>query len=207
MMKDEIVAYTKIFGISVLSVLKFAIAGIAINWIYGLFKISWYVELFRLGGGDIAIAIVMIVLLFIGIPALYIYLGYQHSIANAIIHVYNKNKDFITGMVGRVAHRVAGVRQVTQGTTAVAGGTNEYRIVRFLMKSMGYGDEWQQLARANTITSEEERKALVESVLTKVITSLPQKIAEGFTFSLNKIILGNIVALIFIEVFSRFYPA
>jgi hypothetical protein len=207
MIKDELVSYTKIFGISVLSVIKFAAAGIAINWVYGLFKIFWYIELFKTGGWWAALAVGMILLLFIGIPALYIYMGYQHAIANAIIKVYNKNREFITGMVTRVTHRVAGVKQITQGTTAVAGGTNEHRIVRFLMRNMGYAAEWEQLANANTIPDEAERKALVESVLTKVITSLPQKIAEGFTYNLRKVILGNLVVLLFIEIFSRFYPA
>lgn len=210
MIKDELIAYGKIFGISALQVVKFAAAGIAINWIFGLYKIFWYGALFNAGGWYIALAVVAVLLFFIAIPALYIYMGYQHAIGNAIMHAYNKNQDFVNGMVGRVVRKIAGVPQIAQAighTTAIAGNTNELRIVRFMMKRMGMETQWQQLSAAGQSGDPQTRVATVEAIVQNVVTTLPQKIAEGFTTNLRKLILINIVVLIFIEVFSRVYPA
>lgn len=98
MITDEIKDYSKIIGISVLSIIKFGAVGLTINWLYGVFKISWYVALFNAGGWWIALALFVIVLLFAGIPALYMFMGYQTAIGKAISNTFNKNKITISNL-------------------------------------------------------------------------------------------------------------
>lgn len=206
MLQDELKAYASIFGISIASVLRFAAIGIAINWIYGLFKIGWYIDLFGSGNWQlILIAIAAIAVFFIVWPTIYIYLGYQNAIGKAVMAAYNKNKEWVAGIIVKVGNAIAGSKHAGQAGK-VAASANEYRIVRFLIKRMGYAEEWKKLVNTADMPEIEDKQLYVNQTIGRVVEALPAKIAEGFTQNLNRLVLINIVAIIVVEVLSRLYP-
>lgn len=206
MLKDELKAYANIFGISIASVIRFAAIGIGINWLYSIFKISWYIDLFGSGNWKwILIAIAAIIVFFIVWPAIYIYLGYQNAIGKALIAAYNKNKEWVAGLIVKVGNAIANSKHAEQGGR-FAASANEYRIVRFLIKRMGYATEWHQLVTAANNPEIPDKQAYVNQTIGKIVAALPTKIAEGFTQNLNRLVLINVVVIIVVEVLSRMYP-
>ena len=205
MITDEIKDYSKIIGISVLSILKFGAIGIVINWLYGLFKISWYVALFNAGGWLIAVALLAIVILFAGIPALYMFMGYQTAIGKAISNTFNKNKITISNLLTKVARKIARVKAF-DGATITAASAKEYRLVNFIIKHMGFKKEWDKITSLKPDAPQEEKEAVIQDVVSSIVLAFPEKIAEGFTFNFRTVLLVNIIGLLVVEVISRIYP-
>lgn len=205
MVSDEIKDYSKIIGFSFLSIVKFALVGLIINWLYGLFKISWYVELFEAGGWWIALALLVILIVFAGIPAIYFYMGYQSAIGKAISKAFDKNKGTIANLIAKVARRVAGM-QVTSSGTRIVAEAKEYRLVNFIINRMGFKSQWKRITRLKPEMSNEEKEATIQEVLTEIVSAFPEKKAEGFTYNMRTVVLVNIISLLVIEVISRIYP-
>lgn len=202
MITDDIKDYSKIIGISLLSIIKFAAVGLFINWLYGLFKISWYVTLFTTGGWWIVVALLAILLLFGGIPALYIFMGYQTAIGKAISNTFKKNKITISNLLTKIARKAAGIKAFD----GVAASAKEYRLVNFIIKHMGFEKEWKKITTLKPDTPQEEREAIVQEVVTSIVLAFPEKIAEGFTFNFRTVILVNIIGVLVVEILSRIYP-
>ncbi len=205
MVSDEIKDYSKIIGISIFSIIKFGAVGLAINWLYGLFKISWYVTLFNTGGWWIAIALLAIVILFAGIPALYMFMGYQTAIGKAISNTFNKNKITISNLLTKVARKIARVKAF-DGAAGAAATAKEYRLVNFIIKHMGFKKEWDKITSLKPETPQDEKEAVIQDVVSSIVLAFPKKIAEGFTFNFRTVLLVNIIGLLVLEVLSRIYP-
>lgn len=205
MNSDQIKDYSKIIGFSFFSILKFAFIGLVINWLYGIFKISWYIELFDAGGWWIALAILAILIIFAGIPALYFYMGYQSGIASAITKAFNKNKGNISHLLGKVARKTAGTEQFNTATN-MAATTNEYRMVRFIVNRMGFKKQWRKITSIKPESSPEMKEQFIYDAIDDIVSQIPEKIAAGFSYKLKTVVLVNIVALLIIEVLSHIYP-
>lgn len=201
----DIKDYSKIIGFSFFSILKFAFIGLVINWLYGIFKISWYIELFDAGGWWIALAILAILIIFAGIPALYFYMGYQSGIANAITKAFNKNKGHISHLLGKVARKTAGTEQFSTATN-MAATTNEYRMVRFIVNRMGFKKQWRKITSIKPESSPEMKEQVVYETIEEIVSQFPEKIAAGFSYKLKTVVLVNVIALLVIEILSHIYP-
>lgn len=201
-MLDEIKDYSKI---AIVSVLKFAAVGIIIHWAYGLFKIGWYGELFDAGGWWIALALLLIILFFIGMPALYIWFGYHDAIGKAILETWKKNEARLTALLRKVALHIASQKETHQGGE-MAASADEYKIVRFLVKRTGFIEEWDSLAKISSTNTPEENRQKIENILSKIIASFSEKIEEGFQSKLQRLVIINLIGLVIIEVISRIYP-
>lgn len=205
MNSDQIKDYSKIIGFSFFSILKFAFIGLVINWLYGIFKISWYIELFDAGGWWIALAILAILIIFAGIPALYFYMGYHSGIANAISKAFAKNKGSISHLLGKVARKTAGTEQFSTATN-MAATTNEYRMVRFIVNRMGFKKQWRKITSIKPESSPEMKEQVIYEVIDDIVSQFPEKIAAGFSYKLKTVVLVNVIALLVIEILSHIYP-
>jgi hypothetical protein len=205
MITNEIKDYAKIAGVSVLSILKYAIVGIAINWIYGLVKVGWYVDLFQAGGWYIAIAILMILILFAGIPALYIYFGYKNGIGMAISKAIKKNQAFLSGLLFKMAHTKTGQKLITNSGTITASA-GEYRILRFIIKLSGYKSDWEKLSKISANSTPEELETAIQQLIDKIVNAINQQITAGLQSNLRNVVIANFIVGIAIEALSHFYP-
>lgn len=206
MQTGDIKDYARIAGWSILSVIKFAVVGLAVNWIYGVIKVGWYIKLFETGGWHIALAALMIVLLFAAFPAIYFYLGYLSGMGLAISKAIEKNQGFLTGILGKVAHSKLGLL-VTDKGSSIAASSGELRLVRFIVKLSGYKTEWEQLIQVNKQGTVEQKNAAIDNLVEKIVTRLPENISDKFIFSLRNILLINLIIGIGIEILSYYYPA
>jgi ABC-type multidrug transport system fused ATPase/permease subunit len=197
--------YSKIIGFSIFSIIKFAFIGLVINWLYGIFKISWYMELFEAGGWWIALALFIIILVFAVIPALFFYMGYQSGIANAISKAFNKNKTHISHLLSKVARKIAGIEQLNTGANLTATA-NEYRMVRFIINRMGFRKQWRRITKIKADSSLEHKEQIIYEAVDEIVSQFPEKIAAGFSYNLKTVALVNAIALLIIEVISRIYP-
>jgi hypothetical protein len=205
MINDEIKDYAKIAGVSVLSILKYSIVGIAINWIYGLVKVGWYIDLFQAGGWYIALALFIIIFFFAGIPALYIYFGYQNGIGTAISKAIKKNQAFLSGLLLKMAHTKTGQKLITNSGTVTAS-VGEHRVLRFIIKLSGYKSDWEKLSKISANSTPEELETAIEQLIDKIVNAINQKITAGLQNNLRSIVLVNLFVGIAIEALSHFYP-
>lgn len=201
----DIKDYSKIIGFSFFSILKFAFIGLVINWLYGILKIGWYIELFDAGGWWVALALLAIIIIFVGVPALYFYMGYQSGIANAISKAFNKNKGHISHLLNKVARKTAGTEQFNTGTN-LAATANEYRMVRFIVKRMGFRKQWRRITSIKPESSQEMKEQVIYEAVDEIVSKFPEKIAAGFSYKLKTVVLINIIALLVVEILSRIYP-
>lgn len=206
MQTGDIKDYARIAGWSVLSVIKFAIVGLTVNWVYGVVKVGWYIKLFEAGGWHIALAALMVVLLFAAFPALYFYLGYLSGMGLAISKAIEKNQGFLNGILGKVAHSKLGLLVTDKGST-IAASSGELKLVRFIVKLSGYKTEWEKLIQVNKQGTAEEKTASINDLVEKIVARLPQNIADKFIFSLRNIFIINLLIGIGIEILSHYYPA
>jgi hypothetical protein len=205
MINDEIKDYAKIAGVSVLSILKYSIVGIAINWIYGLVKVGWYIDLFQAGGWYIALAIFIILLLFAGIPALYIYFGYKNGFGIAISKAIQKNQGFLTGLLHKMAYTKTGQKFI-ENSGNITASAGEHRVLRFIIKLSGYKSDWEKLSKISKNSTPEELETAIEQLINKIVTVITAKITAGLTSNLRNIVIANLILGIVIEVLSHLYP-
>lgn len=202
---NDIKDYSKIVGFSFLAILKFAVVGIIISWAYCIFKIEWYKELFSVGGWWSGLAIAVIAIFALGLPALYLYMGYRRGISDGVIKSFTKNKEGIAHLLTNAGNKIAN-QSTTNNTATMAATVNEYKMARMIVNLMGFKKQWNRIVSLKEGTSPQTKQQVVNDTVHEIMEAIPQKIAAGFSYKLKQVILYTVIFILLVEIIARIYP-
>lgn len=162
-------------------------------------------QLFSVGGWWSGLAIAVIAIFALGLPALYIYMGYQRGIADAIIKTFTKNKESIAKLLTNVGHTIIGKNTVGSAGN-MAATVNEYKMARMIVNLMGFKKEWARIVSLKENTPPDVKQQVVNETVNDIMVAVPEKIAKGFSYQLKQVLLYTIIFILLVEIIARMYP-